>query len=199
MKLTAFHWMCSCSCSCNCSWSLCQPPNNDECDRNNHFCIQVKGDVKLKKIQTTYSTRKRVYSVIFFASECCLIPSFPSKMPYITKKSRISLMLALIYGSTAAQCLIHSKYQMYIYVPIWVQQRPTCRTSYIHTVPTRPQVNKNKETEIHIMWKLKAQQQQLQKNPKYRNAGLKVAEIFALLFKKIQDDGTAARETIGKK
>lgn len=80
---------------------------------------------------------------------------------------------------------------VYVYVPIWVQQRPTYRTSYIHTVPTRPQVNKNKETEIHIMWKLKAQQ--WRRNPKNRNVGLKVAEIFALLFKKIQDDGTTER------
>lgn len=31
------------------------------------------------------------------------------------------------------------------------------------------------------------------KNPKNRNVGLKVAEIFALLFKKIQDDGTTER------
>lgn len=114
MKLTAFHWMCSCGCGC--SWSLCQPTNNDECDRNNHSCTQVKGDVKLKEIQTTYFTRKRVYSAIFFANECCLMPSFPSKMPYITKKSRLSLMLALIYGSTAAQCLIHSKYKMCMYM-----------------------------------------------------------------------------------
>lgn len=47
------------------------------------------------------------------------------------------------------------------------------------------------------MWKLKAQQQQ-QKTRRTEMLVLKVAEIFVLLFKKIQDDGTTERNN-GKK
>lgn len=130
---------------------------------------------------------------------CYLVP--PWKMPYITMKSRISLMLALIYGSTAAP-MFNSVEILKMCSRFELKRAAESRiptTSYIHTVPTHPQVNKKRTNErttkttptkttrgksyhVEIRGPIKAIVEK-EAEKKTENVGLKFAEIFVLLLK----------------